>query len=1830
MSRFMLHTVPKERKRLKILAAGMCCLALACGAGYLVHSIGVASAKSRETVLIYTEEEFEEYLLDQESGEYSLKGRYQLEADLDLSWLEKSIGTNIEPFTGKLDGNGHVISGLERPLFGVLENAEVENLFFSGAKLVRPFTYSDGSYYVDGYGALAAYAVDSVIHNCGMSGEIEMASPSEAEYQLAKASASDAYEEGGPGVPGGMEVPAESGAESMEKEKEKGPGIGPGAESETSSGDEIEGTMDETMEETGAKGPGVSGTDLGGAEEEKSSTAASPSPEENTSRPAGDSIGETAGDGSISGGEVDGVGQTESKESEVPSEGETDQETNPSGSATHPSDLVPVPSDSVSAPSDTASVPLDSVSTPSDTASTLSDLVSAPSDTALAPSDSVPAASDTASTSSDSISAPSDPVSETVGCLPLDRQHLMMKVSAVMDSDIEEALTASPSDATPSDAEESTDGDNSNHLSAADDTDAGTETEAESMEFIGNPDGDIYILVTAERVTAGGLVAELAGQTQMSDSFALATIGSGLDEVDTYAGGIVGIIGGEACVENSYATGLLDCSNVAAGFAAVNEGRITNCFSTAAVSDRGAVRGAFTAVEQGTLTGCVYDLQMACVSEGEDLGELRLMSASESVAEAPEFSLKAMNTKEMTGEVQQIPGDWYITSQAYPQIAYFAEHEQEAIATESKVSAIPLILPEGYTLEDVVTEDGIVLPAKIDGQEIQWEKEEDAEMVPVNPVMLQSKLSEPEGNVQAKPSQKEPKQLKPEQLEPGQLEPEQLESEQLEPEQLEPEQLESEQLEPEQLEPRQLESEQSERNQPELDQSAPAQSESNQPTSEEPSGSTTTFSRMKAQINGSSKTFQLRIGARAASATWDSVVTDKGWDENYLRNHTVTLPEGTTAPMLDGGDGSSESTAYVINSPEALAWFSYQVNHSYAAFGSKCAVLGTDIDLTGDLYGGSQAAPLLWTAMGVTDYAYAGSFDGGGHTIDYLTINASTSKQGFFGVVDDGTVKNLTIGRNSNVNSASDIVGAFAGEFAGAMINCMNYGTVTGTQHVAGFVGILNSPSEVRRCGNWGTVSSGRISGGIISYIKPPAGGIEQRVVSACYNAGTIIVTTADRVAGICPANDGDKADPATGNSKIFSNCYNAGEIISPGGKAYQLALLRSHTCPNSFVDSTVMPEDTLGILNGATLLTTEQLQSWAAAYALNGQSMDGPWDYTPGEYPSFGTLDSPENWLVVGQGIMDGLVTEGKLTNGNGSIESPYEIATAEQLACFSWMVNQAAGQSSICGKLTADIHLFGSSYTRYMGEPTLANISNALQWVPMGTSEAPYQGTFDGDGYQINGLYINISSERVGLFGNIQYPAKIRKLGIGADSKVTGSNYCGSFAGVAVNVSEGSSEVTDCYNLGTVRASTGYYAGGIMGDDIGTGLTRSVIISNCYNAGDADNFALVNRGQINDCYADITRNPNNGRNEKSSGNGVTRLTTAQMKSNTPVTGLNTIGGVQKTGTDRTWYTSLDDEKTRGYPGFTAPTTVAATFAPDTPEAGEQVSLPAGIPAADMRLRSIEAVDSTFTPGSTAAAGGDFTLASYSDLTGADSGYHNFGTINANQKLAFKAGGTDLFGLTASLNQPTANLGTVSSLSLGRAAACTKPEDRYILLEGSSGLNRFEIQITVKGIVSKTLSMTMPIEVTMAQLTPDGTDRRDYSIPLNIQNKNAYPVDVSIVSVTPRTGTGYLTLNPVAQSITLPNNQEITGESGGVKLGVANQSGNSGPLAKEVYYNPGAASGTAWLEYRVKHGGTFPYRYFIEYSGLHFPRGEEQFGYDINYGFRVAEQDYTDTAVSP
>ncbi len=123
----------------------------------------------------------------------NLGGKYYLTGDLDLSGVEwEPIGTQSSPFTGRLDGCGHVIRNLtitgrngrnDFGLFGAVRNAQIFDL---GLEKVGIKVDSDtqGSTTASNVGGLVGYAANTsgsatVIMNCYVTGDISFNSSGE-------------------------------------------------------------------------------------------------------------------------------------------------------------------------------------------------------------------------------------------------------------------------------------------------------------------------------------------------------------------------------------------------------------------------------------------------------------------------------------------------------------------------------------------------------------------------------------------------------------------------------------------------------------------------------------------------------------------------------------------------------------------------------------------------------------------------------------------------------------------------------------------------------------------------------------------------------------------------------------------------------------------------------------------------------------------------------------------------------------------------------------------------------------------------------------------------------------------------------------------------------------------------------------------------------------------------------------------------------------------------------------------------------------------------------------------------------------------------------------------------------------------------------------------------------------------------------------------------------------------------------------------------------------------------------------------------------------------
>ncbi|MDD4316018.1 MAG: InlB B-repeat-containing protein, partial [Clostridia bacterium] len=114
----------------------------------------------------------------------------------------------------------------------------------------------------------------------------------------------------------------------------------------------------------------------------------------------------------------------------------------------------------------------------------------------------------------------------------------------------------------------------------------------------------------------------------------------------------------------------------------------------------------------------------------------------------------------------------------------------------------------------------------------------------------------------------------------------------------------------------------------------------------------------------------------------------------------------------------------------------------------------------------------------------------------------------------------------------------------------------------------------------------------------------------------------------------------------------------------------------------------------------------------------------------------------------------------GDGSAETPYLIADASQLAYLASLVNAGVPDySSKHYKLTADIDLSIDNF------PDLVALGvQKIIWIAIGNPENSFLGSFDGDGYVISGIDVDLGEDTSlyhGLFG-MTYAADIKNLGI------------------------------------------------------------------------------------------------------------------------------------------------------------------------------------------------------------------------------------------------------------------------------------------------------------------------------------------------------------------------------------------------------------------------------------------------------------------------------------
>lgn len=167
---------------------------------------------------------------------------------------------------------------------------------------------------------------------------------------------------------------------------------------------------------------------------------------------------------------------------------------------------------------------------------------------------------------------------------------------------------------------------------------------------------------------------------------------------------------------------------------------------------------------------------------------------------------------------------------------------------------------------------------------------------------------------------------------------------------------------------------------------------------------------------------------------------------------------------------------------------------------------------------------------------------------------------------------------------------------------------------------------------------------------------------------------------------------------------------------------------------------------------------------------------------------------------------------------ESLLVISTTDDLRAFAESVNNGDSYRGKVVKLSADICLNDTIGWRKWNRQT-----RIKTWIPVGTPKFPFEGTFDGDGHCIAGLFIKTGSETFSqvFFGYLK-TATVKNLHI-RYSHILAYNNVGALAGYISN----NTQIINCSN-GAVVENDRNFAGGLIG--FSSGQNR---IIGCYNEG-------------------------------------------------------------------------------------------------------------------------------------------------------------------------------------------------------------------------------------------------------------------------------------------------------------------------------------------------------------------------------------------------------------
>ncbi|NLI74771.1 MAG: hypothetical protein GX369_08430, partial [Euryarchaeota archaeon] len=196
----------------------------------------------------------------------------------------------------------------------------------------------------------------------------------------------------------------------------------------------------------------------------------------------------------------------------------------------------------------------------------------------------------------------------------------------------------------------------------------------------------------------------------------------------------------------------------------------------------------------------------------------------------------------------------------------------------------------------------------------------------------------------------------------------------------------------------------------------------------------------------------------------------------------------------------------------------------------------------------------------------------------------------------------------------------------------------------------------------------------------------------------------------------------------------------------------------------------------------------------------------------------------------------------GNGTATNPYLISTGEELAYFAAQVNGGVSYAGQYIELGQDILLnkMNANGTFVSGSPRA--------FTSIGSAAKPFQGIFEGNGFEIIGLYkVQAYAENQGLFGYAGTNSQIKNI------KISGSMAGDGKAGVVAGYTNGL--ITGCeVNCPVTVAWTSYHGGitGYAGAD--SVISNCTVLSSVEGTDNVGGIVGYTQGKVTACESSST----------------------------------------------------------------------------------------------------------------------------------------------------------------------------------------------------------------------------------------------------------------------------------------------------------------------------------------------------------------------------------------